>query len=349
MRQEAFSLKQITLTSKKRQGRPIIMVHRTPYERARRTVYHMLGGEGHRDWRVKLVDGALILLITLNVFFSILESVEHLAIVHGPVFHAFDVASVLIFTVEYILRIWTAVEHETPEFRHPVYGRLRFALTPLALVDLLAIMPFYLGMLVTIDLRAMRVLRLLRIFKLTRYSTAMTVLAAVVRQESKAIGAVLFITCVALIATSSLMYLFEHYAQPEKFSDIPSVMWWSIVTLATLGYGDMVPITPPGKLLGGVTALIGVGLVALQSGVLASGFSEQLRLRREHFRDQVEEALHDGQLTRKAKRSLTEARIRLQLTEEEAVDILERAMREQPAPCPHCGNLIPPPHNRKND
>jgi voltage-gated potassium channel len=175
----------------------------------------------------------------------------------------------------------------------------------------------------------------------------MSVLAAVVRQESKAIGAVLFIICVTLIATSSLMYFLEHHAQPDKFSDIPSVMWWSIVTLATLGYGDMVPITPAGKILGGITALAGVGLVALQSGVLASGFSEQLRLRRQQYRDQVEDVLHDGSLTQRAKRTLTEARIRLQLTEEEAVDILEHTVREKPSPCPHCGEPVHPPHYRR--
>jgi len=315
--------------------------HRHTHRRrsVRRTIYHMLGGDGHDDPIVKVIDGFLILLILLNVVAVILESVEHLAVVHGPYFHAFDVASVIIFSVEYLLRLYTAVELEDARFHHPLWGRLRWLVSPMAVIDLLAVLPFYLGILVEIDLRAIRVLRVLRVFKLSRYSMAMNVMAAVLRQESRAIGATGVVMVLVLVLSSSLMYLVEHRAQPHVFSDIPTSMWWSIVTLTTLGYGDMVPVTGLGRLIGGMTAVLGVGMIALPAGVLASGFSEQMRIRREEYRDAVEKALEDGRITRREKRLLDEARHRLGLSEEEAVQVLEEASKDHHR-CPHCGESL---------
>jgi len=305
----------------------------------RRTVYHMLGGEGHNDPWVKAVDWFLIVMIAVNVLAVVLESIEHLSIAHGPAFHAFDLFSVAVFSVEYLLRLWTAVELNDKRFHHPVYGRLRWMVSPMALIDLLAVLPFYLGMFVEMDLRAIRVLRVLRVFKLGRYSMAMNVMVSVARQETRAIGAVLFVMLVVLIFTSSLMYLFEHHAQPHVFSDIPTAMWWSVVTLTTLGYGDMVPITPLGRMLGGLTAVLGVGMIALPAGVLASGFSEQMRQRRQEYREAVERALEDGNITRRERRHLDNVRLQLGMTEEQAAAILEHAV-QHPDHCPHCGGML---------
>lgn len=305
----------------------------------RRTVYHMLGGEGHSDLLVKVVDAFLIALIVLNVVAVVLESIEHLSIAHGPAFHAFDLASVAIFSLEYVLRLWTAVEIDDPKFRHPLWGRLRWAVSPMAIVDLLAVLPFYMGMFVEMDLRAIRVLRVLRVFKLGRYSMAMTVMAAVARQEARSISAVLFVMVVILVLTSSLIYLFEHRAQPHVFSDIPTSMWWAVVTLTTLGYGDMVPITPLGRLLGALTAILGVGMIALPAGVLASGFSEQMRIRREEYREAVEKALEDGSINRSERRLLDRTRRTLQLSEEEASLILRQSV-ETGHLCPHCAKPL---------
>lgn len=305
----------------------------------RRTVYHMLGGEGHSDPWVKAVDWFLIVMVALNVLAVVLESIEHLSIAHGPVFHAFDLFSVAVFSVEYLLRLWTAVELNDKRFHHPIYGRLRWMVSPMALIDLLAVLPFYLGMFVEMDLRAIRVLRVLRVFKLGRYSMAMSVMVAVARQETRAIGAVLFVMLVVLIFTSSLMYLFEHHAQPHVFADIPTAMWWSVVTLTTLGYGDMVPITPLGRMLGGLTAILGVGMIALPAGVLASGFSEQIRQRRQEYREAVERALEDGSITRRERRHLDDVRLQLGLSEEQAAAILEHAVKH-PDHCPHCGGVL---------
>ena len=310
------------------------------YARVRRLVYHMLGGEGHNDPLVKVVDYALVMLITINCVFSVLETVERLSIMHGEIFHIFDVCSVIVFSLEYVLRIWTAVEMEDPRFHDPVLGRLRFLVTPLALVDLLAIGPFYLGIFFEFDFRAVRVLRLLRVFKLTRYSQAMNIMASVLRQETRAIGAVLFVFIVILVFVSSLMYMLEHPAQPHVFSDVPSAMWWAVVTMTTLGYGDMVPVTNLGRFLGGCTALVGVGMIALPAGVLASGFSEQLRLRREEYAETVEKVVHGGRVTPRGRKILEETRQSLGLSQDEAANILEHAVKSGAMICPHCATRI---------
>lgn len=307
----------------------------------RRLIHHMLGGEGHNDVWVKIVDGALIALIVLNIVAVILESVPTLSISHGPVFHIFDLFSVGVFSVEYALRVWTAVELGDKRFKHPLWGRLRYMATPLAIVDLLAVLPFFLGYFVEFDLRTLRVLRLLRIFKLTRYSQAIHMLVAVLRQEARAVGAILFILIVLVVFMGSLMYLIEHPIQPHVFPDIPTAMWWAVVTLTTLGYGDVTPITPLGRLLGGVVAVAGVAMVALPSGILASGFSEQLRIRREEYSEKVAKALSDGKISRAERLALEEMRRRLGLSEDEAASILSHiANQPKETNCPHCGGML---------
>jgi voltage-gated potassium channel len=307
--------------------------------RMRRKLFRMLGGgEGGRTPAVRIVNAALMTLISVNCLFSMLESVDRLAVMHGHVFHAFDQISVLIFSIEYALRLWTAVEME--KYRHPLWGRLRYLCTPLAVIDLLAVLPFYLGFIVQFDLRELRVLRLLRVFKLSRYSNAMTIMVAVLRQEMRSIGSILFVFIVLLVFVASLMYLVEHPAQPTVFSDVPAALWWGVETMTTLGYGDMVPITALGRLLGGITAVIGLGMIALPAGIMASGFSEQVRLRREDYGKDVERELKGGPLTPTGRHHLEDARIALGLSHEEAAHILERATRGEQSVCPHCGKNI---------
>jgi len=308
--------------------------------RLRRKVYQMLGGEGRHTPLVKLVDFSLMTLICVNCVFSMLESVERLAIMHGRVFHDFDIISVGIFSVEYALRVWTAVEMD--KYSHPLWGRLRYMVTPLAIVDMLAVLPFYLGFFLQLDLRELRVLRLLRVFKLSRYSSAMSIMNAVIRQESRGIGTILFLFVVILISVSSLMYLLEHPGQPQVFSDVPSAMWWAVVTMTTLGYGDMVPVTALGRILGGITAVIGVAMIALPAGILASGFTEQLRLRREDYEANVDGLLKGGKFTSAMRRQLEQARIALNLTHEEAAHIVEHARQGKALTCPHCGKTMVP-------
>ena len=242
-------------------------------------------------------DIFIVSLISLNIFAIIFGSVASIYERFANYFDLFELFSVAVFSIEYVLRIWSIVDHESGKYAAPLKGRLAFSLTPLAIVDLLAILPFYLGMFINLDLRFLRALRLLRIFKLTRYSPAMSLLLKVLRDEMQAFAAAFFILLVILVLASSGIYLFEHKAQPEAFSSIPQSIWWAVSTLTTVGYGDVTPITVGGKIFGTVIMVLGIGMVALPAGILASAFSEQVRLRRREYEVLAKEALRDGQIT----------------------------------------------------
>jgi len=189
----------------------------------------------------------------------------------------------------------------------------------------------------------MRVLRLLRIFKLTRYSSAMSIMLTVLRQEAKAFGAALFVLLLLMIFSASMIFLFEHEAQPEVFSNIPNAMWWAVITLTTVGFGDAYPITPFGKFFGAAISVVGIGMVALPAGILASAFSEQLHLRREQYRERVSDALSDGVLTTAEAEQLRKIQEDLGISVEEARNILHHSVKgglHFYTHCPHCGENL---------
>jgi voltage-gated potassium channel len=211
----------------------------------------------------------------------VLETVDWINASYGRLFHAFDVFSVAVFTVEYILRAWSCTEN--PRFRTPISGRLRYLITPMAIIDLLAILPFYLPFVIP-DLRFVRALRLFRLFrilKLARYSDALKTFTEVLNLKKEELGVTLFATLIMLTVASSMVYEAENEVQPEAFANIPDAMWWGVVTLTTVGYGDIYPKTPLGKFIGSFVVIAGVGLFALPAGILASGFNEVLQRRKE--------------------------------------------------------------------
>ena len=291
-------------------------------------------------------DIFIVSLITLNIIAIIFGSVASIYNRFADYFDLFELFSVAVFSIEYVLRLWSIVDYESGKYAAPVKGRLAFSLTPLAIVDLLAILPFYLGMFFNLDLRFLRALRLLRIFKLTRYSTAMSLLLKVLRDEMQAFAAAFFILLVILILASSGIYLFEHKSQPEAFSSIPQSIWWAVSTLTTVGYGDVTPVTVGGKIFGAVIMVLGIGMVALPAGILASAFSEQVHLRRREYEVLAKEALRDGQVSRQEHRELAAARAELGLNEEDAEKILAQISMEetqQKSICPHCGKVLNQP------
>jgi voltage-gated potassium channel len=224
----------------------------------------------------KVFDSFIVTLIFLNVTAVILATVQAYADAYGPWFSAFEVFSVAVFSVEYVLRVWS-ITIDAP-YRHPLWGRLRFMVTPMAVIDLVAILPFFLPFMVT-DLRfirAVRFVRILRLFKMTRYSRSLQHLGRVLARKRQELLITAFAVFLLLVMSSSLMYFIEHNAQPELFSSIPASMWWGVVTLTTVGYGDMYPRTPLGQLLAAVIAFLGIGMFALPAGVLAAGFSEEM-------------------------------------------------------------------------
>lgn len=245
--------------------------------RLRRRVHEILR-IGSKRPIARAVNASIVVLILLNVLAIILDTVQSLTVAYGAWLDAFEILSVAVFTVEYLARLW--VVPEDPSFRGAVRGRLRWMGTPLAVVDLLAVLPFYLPMLVGVDLRFLRVLRLfrlVRVLKLARYSNAIRSMGRVFRAKRQQLLMTLVLVGVLLIVSSSLMYLAEHEAQPEDFSSIPHTLWWAVITLTTVGYGDAIPITPLGRALGAVIALLGIGMIALPAGILGSGFVDELQ------------------------------------------------------------------------
>jgi voltage-gated potassium channel len=220
----------------------------------------------------------LLTLILLNVAAVVVGSVEELSAPLRSFLYRFEVFSVLVFTAEYALRVWASTTEE--KFRRPIWGRFRYMLTPLALVDLLAIIPFYLPALIPLDLRYLRLLRLfrvLRVFKVARYLQAMRIMGHVLWEKKEELLITLGAGAMLLLIASSLVYGLEKEAQPDKFSSIPAAMWWAVVTLTTVGYGDIYPVTAAGKIVASIVSLIGVGLVALPAGIFASGFIQHIQ------------------------------------------------------------------------
>jgi voltage-gated potassium channel len=304
----------------------------------RRRVHEILEQTAEGDRLGRLVSAGLIALIAANVVAVVIESEPWLHPTYRAWLRAFEVVSILTFTAEYALRIWSAVEGDHGRYRRPVIGRLRYALTPLALIDLIVIVPFYLVALIPVDLRFMRVFRLFAVFKLTRYQRSMRLLASVLREEAKPVAAALFVLAMLLIAASSLAYIAENQAQPEKFGSIPAAMYWAITTMTTVGYGDVVPVTPWGKLLAGAIGVIGIGMVALPAGLLASGFSEQLHQRRREFEAAVERILASGAIGPDEGHEIRAFRERLGLSDHQAAEIVRFMMHQRrSARCPHCG------------
>ncbi len=288
------------------------------------------------------IDFALIVLIALNVAAVILETVDPIYHAYKIWFDLFDLFSVLVFTIEYVARVWTIVEDE--RFSDGWRGRIRYMMTPMAIIDLLAILPFYFSLFIDADLRILRALRLLRVFKLTRYSSAMTMLLDVLQEEAKTLFACFFILFILLIITSTGAYLVEQAVQPDVFGSIPDSMWWALVTLTTVGYGDVTPVTPLGRIFGGIVTIIGVGMAALPAGILASGLADQLHVRRDDLRRQFREALEDGVICDQEEYELEELRKKLGISRKSADTIRQEIMVQQADKtinqCPHCGKEI---------
>jgi voltage-gated potassium channel len=239
----------------------------------------MLHGQHLFDPWAAIFNIALACLIILNVLALMLETVNSLYLQWENYFIAFELFSVAVFATEYLLRIWVA--DLNPKYQHPLRGRVRYFFTPLALIDLMAFLPS-LFLLSTLDLRFLRMLRLFRVvrlFHIPAVNKAIFTLwqaACMKKAEFVIAGAIMLLL---LILCSSLAYFAEHDAQPQAFSSIPAALWWGIMTMTTVGYGDVYPVTAMGKIIAAFFATLGIGFFALPSAILASSMIEQARLR----------------------------------------------------------------------
>lgn len=323
----------------------------SPKSSLRLVVWRLLETARDGDRASKIVDIFLVTLITVSLVAVVLESIPSLEMRYEAVFYWVEFVTVSVFTVEYLLRVWSAVEDPNLHARGlGINARLRFMVTPAAIIDLIAILPFYFmifGLFGNIDMRFLRAVRLLRILKLTRYSSAFEMLATCCRENIRSLGAAFFVLLTVMLLAASGMYFFERHSQPIAFGSIPSAMWWAFSTLTTVGYGDVTPITVGGKVFGAMITVIGVGMVALPTGILASGYTEQIRIRSERYEVRAEEALDDGILTETEINDLESLRLNLGIGKHTASQILDsRMVRRALRPivnehqCPHCGGAI---------
>ncbi len=248
-----------------------------PTLRAR--IYELLEDDEWPHAASRWVNRGLVTLILISVAAAVLATVPELARDWAGVLRAVEILCVGLFTVEYGLRVWVSVEDRAGRYEQPFWGRLRYMATPMALIDLLAILPTWLAFVVPGDFLLLRTLRILRVLKITRHSPALATFEIVLVNERRSLFAAATILAVALLLAAGTLHHLEGEVQPEAFGSIPAAMWWAIVTLTTVGYGDVVPVTTGGRIAGGLTAVIGLGMFALPTAILGAGFAHELQKR----------------------------------------------------------------------
>ena len=248
------------------------------YTKIKKRVYEIVEITKPGDRVSRAFNIFIIVLILLNVLGLMLASVDSIYSRIPGILRLFGFFSIIVFTVEYILRIWVCNLNEN--FKGKIIGRLKYAITPLALVDLFAILPFYIPFIIPIDLKFIRVIRLIRIFrvfKIGRYVESIRVIGNVFRKKRGELLVTLFVVIILLVVSASLMYEVGRTIQPEVFGSIPQSLWWAVITLTTVGYGDTVPLTTLGKILSSVISLLGIGLIALPAGIISSGMVDEIK------------------------------------------------------------------------
>jgi len=314
-------------------------------ETIRYKLYQILEMKGEKTKISVLLNSFIMILILINVIAIILESVKSYQLAFGAWFWYLENVSIAIFTVEYLARVWVSVDNL--EYGKGWRGRLHYMRTPMALTDLVAILPYYMSMFFNIDTRILRVFRLLRVFKLSRHFSVLGVLGTVLRNESKTLLSAIFVMVILVVLSASGIYAVERNVQPEAFGSIPSAMWWATVTLTTVGYGDVVPVTTAGRLLGVCITVLGVGMAALPAGIIASGFTTELARRRESYELTAKKILMDGEINSSDRKILAEKRNELGIEANDARQLLKKAafesaktLQNEQVLCPHCGKPI---------
>ena len=248
----------------------------------KKKVFAILETNTHKYFLGRLVRFTIVSLIFFNVFAVIIETIDEVKINYGEYFDVVELLSAFIFAVEYGLRVW--VSNIRRKYQGP-WGRLHYMVTPMAIIDFLAIFPIVFIIIGGLDFRALmliRFFRMLRIFKLRRYAHALDTLTSIIKDKKEELIITFATIFILLIVASSLMYIFEHEAQPEIFSSIPATMWWGVATLSTVSYGDMIPITLLGKLLGSCIAIMGVAMFAIPAGLISAGFNQRMILNKQN-------------------------------------------------------------------
>ena len=293
------------------------------YNQIQNRTYELLARGSVKDLPSLIVDIFLFILILLNVTAVCLESVSFLREKYSIIFYYFEFVSVIIFSIEYMLRVWSANSLRNKVSKTAFKKRLSYIFSFTGIIDLAAILPSILPIFFGgLDLRWLRVLRLLRLLKISNYSSALEDFFSAIKEEWQSFSAALYLIVIALFLSSSLMYIAEHEAQPDNFSSIPETMWWGLITLTTVGYGDVSPVTPLGKIIGAFTAIMGVCTVALLTGIVATSFSNQRTRKTALFEAEINEALKDGFISDDEAKKIEELRKQLNLSEEHSKSLI---------------------------
>ena len=240
----------------------------------RRRIHGVLEQGPFGDRVSRVVNRLLVATIVVNLVATSLESVPALGARYGTLFSIIETLSLILFSMEYASRVWVAADNGDQ-----VRARLKYVLSPIGIVDLLAVAPFWIELFTDTDLRFLLVFRMVRFLKLARYSPGMRSLLDAIYTERRALFGCLVIITGATLVAASIMQVVEGDAQPEKFGTIPDAMWWAIVTLATVGYGDITPITVLGKVLTSVYILLSLIIIALPVGIVATAFASEIHRR----------------------------------------------------------------------
>lgn len=249
-----------------------------PLAALRRKLYNILRDDGRKTKKRRIFNMALMALILINLLFIILDTFSMPAW-YKALSHWVEIVSVVLFTIEYIARVWTAplMYPDLTSFR--AYCKYIFSF--IAVIDLLSILPFYIPFVFPVDLRvlrSLRIVRLLRVFKIGRYTSALTAIGRVFRKKARQLLSSLLVLFMLMTIAAVMMYNVESIAQPDKFTNVFSALWWAVSTITTVGYGDLYPITVMGQLLGMVISFLGIALVAVPTGIISAGFVEAINM-----------------------------------------------------------------------
>ena len=294
------------------------------YFKIQKRTSQLLSKGNMADKPSQYVDMILFILIILNIAAVCLESVKHIGDEYKLAFNVFEIFSVVIFSIEYLLRVWSAPARNDLGDSPNLIKRMKYIFSFTGLIDFLAIipsiLPYFFG---GVDLRWLRVLRLLRLLKISNYSSALEDFFSAIKADWRSFSAALYLMLIALFLSSALMYIAENESQPEKFSSIPETMWWGLITLTTVGYGDVSPITPLGKIIGAFTAIMGVCTVALLTGIVASAFANQRAQKAAILEAEINQALSDGVISDDEAQKIEKLRKELNLSPEHSKSLID--------------------------